>query len=114
VNGRKRHIAVDAADLLLAVVITAASVQDRDAARPLLRNLHRSRENIFSDTQPPPPRRNKPRQNVAEAIYLAMLVSTSTQLKCISVGSFARTTGTLSRRTLPMPGPDCWARTMAG
>ena len=20
----------------------------------------------------------------------------------------------LSRRTLPMPGPDCWARTMAG
>jgi IS5 family transposase len=60
VNGRKRHIAVDAAGLLLAVVITAASVQDRDAARPLLWNLHRSRENIFSDTQPPPPRRNKP------------------------------------------------------
>ena len=28
--------------LLLAVVITAASVQDRDAARPLLFNLHRS------------------------------------------------------------------------
>ncbi len=28
--------------LLLAVVITAASVQDRDAARPLLWNLHRS------------------------------------------------------------------------
>src|SRR5712691_7810268 len=34
------------------------------------------------------------RQNVAEAIYLAMPVSTSTQLKCISIGSFARTTGT--------------------
>ena len=60
VNGHKRHIAVDAAGLLLAVMITAASVQDRDAARPLLWNLHRSRENIFSDTQPPPPRRNKP------------------------------------------------------
>src|ERR1700752_2837541 len=42
VNGRKRHIAVDAKGLLLAVVITAASVQDRDAARPLLWNLHRS------------------------------------------------------------------------
>ena len=28
--------------LLLAVVITAASVQDRDAARPLLWNLHRA------------------------------------------------------------------------
>ena len=41
VNGRKRHIAVDAMGLLLAVVITAASVQDRDAARPLLWNLHR-------------------------------------------------------------------------
>ena len=34
------------------------------------------------------------RQNVAEVIYLAMPVSTSTQLKCISVGSFVRTTGT--------------------
>jgi putative transposase len=42
VNGRKRHIAVDATGLLLAVVITAASVQDRDAARPLLWNLHRA------------------------------------------------------------------------
>jgi transposase len=42
VNGRKRHIAVDAMGLLLAVVITAASVQDRAAARPLLWNLHRT------------------------------------------------------------------------
>ena len=41
VNGRKRHIAVDTTGLLLAVVITAASVQDRDAARPLLWNLRR-------------------------------------------------------------------------
>jgi putative transposase len=42
VNGRKRHIAVDVTGLLLAVVITAASVQDRDGARPLLWNLHRA------------------------------------------------------------------------
>src|SRR5215469_16993594 len=42
VNGRKRHIAVDATGLLLDVVITAASVQDRDAARPLLWNLRRA------------------------------------------------------------------------
>ena len=42
VNGRKRHIAVDTTGLVLAVVITAASVQDRDAARPLLWNLHRA------------------------------------------------------------------------
>jgi transposase len=42
VNGRKRHIAVDTSGLLLAVVITAASVQDRAGARPLLWNLHRA------------------------------------------------------------------------
>jgi transposase len=42
VNGRKRHIAVDTTGLLLAVMITAASVQDRDAARPLLWNLRRA------------------------------------------------------------------------
>jgi len=42
VNGRKRHIAVDAMGLPLAVVITAASVQDRAAGRPLLWNLQRA------------------------------------------------------------------------
>jgi transposase len=42
VNGRKRHIAVDTMGLVLAVVITAASVQDRDGARPVLWNLHRA------------------------------------------------------------------------
>jgi len=42
INGRKRHIAVDTSGLLLGVVITAASVQDRDAARPLLWNTHRA------------------------------------------------------------------------
>jgi transposase len=35
VNGRKRHLAVDTMGLLLVVLVTAASVQDRDAARPL-------------------------------------------------------------------------------
>jgi transposase len=42
VNGRKRHIAVDVTGLVLDVVITAASVQDRDAARPLLWNTRRA------------------------------------------------------------------------
>jgi putative transposase len=42
INGRKRHIAVDTTGLVLAIVITAASVQDRDGARPLLWNLHRA------------------------------------------------------------------------
>jgi transposase len=38
VNGRKRHIAVDTTGLVLDVVITPASVQDRQGARPLLWN----------------------------------------------------------------------------
>ena len=36
INGRKRHIAVDTCGLLLAILVTGAQVQDRDAARPLL------------------------------------------------------------------------------
>jgi len=36
VNGRKRHILVDTLGLLLAVVVTAANMQDRDGAKPLL------------------------------------------------------------------------------
>lgn len=36
VGGRKRHLAVDCLGLVLAVVVTAASVQDRDGAHPLL------------------------------------------------------------------------------
>lgn len=39
VNGSKRHIAVDALGLLLAVVVTGAGVQDRDGAMPLLAKL---------------------------------------------------------------------------
>jgi len=39
VNGRKRHLAVDTLGLLLAIVVTAASVQDRDGALPLLWRL---------------------------------------------------------------------------
>jgi transposase len=39
VNGRKRHIAVDTAGLLLAVVVTVAGIQDRDGAVRLLAAL---------------------------------------------------------------------------
>src|SRR5689334_3638657 len=42
INGTKRHIAVDTAGLLLTVLVTAASVQDRDAAKPLLWNLRKA------------------------------------------------------------------------
>lgn len=36
VKGRKRHLVVDTLGLLLAITITAASVQDRDAAAPVV------------------------------------------------------------------------------
>ena len=36
VKGRKRHLVVDTLGLLLAVTLTAASVQDRDAAAPVI------------------------------------------------------------------------------
>lgn len=39
VNGRKRHIAVDTGGLLLAIVVTIAGIQDRDAAHRLLTAL---------------------------------------------------------------------------
>ena len=39
INGRKRHILVDTQGLLMAVVVTPASVQDRDGARLLLSRL---------------------------------------------------------------------------
>ncbi|MGY1584755.1 IS5 family transposase [Streptomyces sp. MN13] len=41
VGGRKRHVVVDSLGPVLAVAVTAASVQDRDAAMPLLERLHR-------------------------------------------------------------------------
>lgn len=39
IAGRKRHVAVDCLGLLLGVLITPASTQDRDAARPLIKTL---------------------------------------------------------------------------
>jgi transposase len=39
INGRKRHIATDTNGLLLAVVVTMAGIQDRDAAHRLLAAL---------------------------------------------------------------------------
>jgi putative transposase len=39
INGTKRHLLVDTMGLLLAVVVTAASVQDRDGAQLLLTQL---------------------------------------------------------------------------
>jgi transposase len=46
INGRKRHIVVDTLGLLLCVLVTAASVQDRDGARPLLTKLATSCQRV--------------------------------------------------------------------
>lgn len=43
VNGTKRHVAVDTLGLLLLVLVTAASVQDRDGARHQLARQQRCR-----------------------------------------------------------------------
>lgn len=45
-DGRKRHIAVDTMGLLLVVMVTAASLQDRPAGRRLLPLLHRAQRGI--------------------------------------------------------------------
>jgi len=41
VSGRKRHIIVDTLGLLLVVVVTSASLQDRDGAKLVLQELYR-------------------------------------------------------------------------
>ncbi|RKT02206.1 transposase [Streptomyces sp. 3211.6] len=53
VGGRKRHLAVDSTGLLLVVKVTAASVQDRDGAVPVLgrlRELHRKITLVWADS----------------------------------------------------------------
>ena len=52
INGRKRHIVTDTMGLLLVVMVTAASVQDRDGGRGILKRLHSalaSVRHIFAD-----------------------------------------------------------------
>ncbi|MFD5435806.1 IS5 family transposase [Kitasatospora sp. NPDC127067] len=52
INGRKRHIAVDTLGLLLVVIVTAASVSDREAGRDLLERLrarHRTITLVWAD-----------------------------------------------------------------
>ena len=39
IKGRKRHLAVDTLGLVLAIMITSAAIQDRDAARSLISTL---------------------------------------------------------------------------
>ena len=46
INGRKRHILVDTLGLLIAVAVTAASIQDRDGAKLLLKAIKGSGKKI--------------------------------------------------------------------
>lgn len=53
VKGRKRHLVVDTLGLLLAVSVTAASVQDRDGAYPVVSKMmakHPTIETLFVDS----------------------------------------------------------------
>ncbi|GIM71824.1 hypothetical protein Aau02nite_47900 [Amorphoplanes auranticolor] len=50
VNGRKRHIAVDTCGLLLAVLVTAAGVQDRDGVRPSMGSVGDSYDNALMES----------------------------------------------------------------
>ncbi|MCF7970004.1 MAG: transposase [Methylococcaceae bacterium] len=43
IQGRKRHILVDTLGLIMVVVVTAASVQERDGAKLLATNLRRDK-----------------------------------------------------------------------
>ncbi len=52
INGRKRHIVVDTIGLMLVVMVTAASVQDRNGGESILERLHHalgSVRHIFAD-----------------------------------------------------------------
>lgn len=52
VNGRKRHIVTDTLGLVLCVMVTAASVQDRDGGADILRQVHKlvpSLRHVFAD-----------------------------------------------------------------
>ena len=46
VKGRKRHVIVDTIGMVLAVIVTAACVQDRDGAWPVLRELGREHPSV--------------------------------------------------------------------
>ena len=65
-NGVTRHLAGDVNGLLLAVVVTAASIQDRDAAHRLLAALRGSFSTIRVHRSPPP--RPPQRREVAKEL----------------------------------------------
>jgi putative transposase len=87
VNGRKRHIAVDTIGLLLAVAVSAASVQDRHAGRTLLAALavcHRDIRLVWADSG-----------------YSGSLVGWATNTLAITVHIVAKLAGQVGFHVLP-------------
>jgi transposase len=89
INGRKRHIAVDTLGLLLTVIVTAASVQDRDGACRLLALL-RERFSTISLVW-------------ADGGYAGRLVSWACQVLALTLTIVKRSEDTTGFAVLPPP-----------
>jgi transposase len=87
VGGRKRHVIVDCLGLVLAVLVTAASAQDREAAVPLLARL---RERYFSI-----------RLVWADGAYAGSLVDFAREKLRLTLGIVRRTDDTTGFVVLP-------------
>jgi transposase len=87
VNGRKRHIATDSSGLLLAVVVTVAGLQDRDAAHRLLTALRARFSTI--------------RHVWADGGYAGRLVTWATTVLAFTVEIVKRTDDLTGFRVLP-------------
>ncbi|MFI0186064.1 transposase [Streptomyces sp. NPDC017082] len=87
VNGRKRHIVVDTLGLLLTVMVTAASVTDRDAGQTLLVRL---RERHWRVTRV-----------WADGGYTGRLVDLSRELLRVALTVVKRSDGTSGFTVLP-------------
>jgi transposase len=87
INGRKRHIAVDTLGLVLSVIVTAASVQDRDGACRLLALLRERFSTIALIW--------------ADGGYAGRLVNWATQVLALTITIVKRTEDTTGFAVLP-------------
>ncbi len=97
IKGRKRHILVDVLGLIVAVLVTAASVQDRDALRALMR-----------DAQAEAPRLKKV---LVDSIYNGEPVAQAERATGIPVEVVTRTAGV--KGFVPLPKRWIVERTFA-
>lgn len=98
VKGRKRHLVVDALGLLLALRVTTASVQDRDAALPMFKEVKRefpSLQVAFADGA----YRGEVKTRVEEETKMRMVISLRSDTKK-KVLSPSRSDGSSSGRSV--------------